>query len=133
MPDQAIIEAIEASPLNRGLSGRDWLATPGNIPIEIGDNIALFDYMGDDTFEVHFLFVNRGRLAIMAARESFRRMFEDHKAALIFGLVPEFRRDVKLLARWAGGKLAGVRETPFGPCELFVLSREMWENSVVVS
>lgn len=126
MSDQSIIQAIEASPLNRGLRGADWLATPGNIPIEIGDNVALFDWCGDDTFEVHFLFVSRGRNAIIAAKESFRRMFADHAAQLIFGLVPAFRRDVKLLARWAGGKMVGVRNTSEGPCELFVLSKEMW-------
>ena len=52
-------------------------------------------------------------------------MFDIHGADLIFGLVPDFRRDVKLLARWVGMKSAGIRMTDEGPCELFVLSAPM--------
>lgn len=126
MSDQAIISAIDASPLNRGLSGADWLAHGGNVPIVIGDDIALFDDEGDSKYQVHFLFVSRGKAAVAAAKESFRQMFENYGADLIFGLVPHFRRDVKLLARWAGGKSRGLRETSEGVCELFVLSKEMW-------
>ncbi|MBA3831666.1 MAG: hypothetical protein H0X34_07195 [Chthoniobacterales bacterium] len=130
MSDQAIINAINTSPLNRGLSGADWLAHGGNVPIVMGDDIALFDDEGDCNYQVHFLFVSRGRKAIAAAKEAFRQMFEKYGADLIFGLVPNFRRDVKMLARWVGGKLVGVRETPEGPCELFVLSKEMWSTHV---
>jgi len=126
MSDQAIITAIDASPLNRGLSGNDWLANGANVPVVMGEDIALFDYEGDSNYQVHFLFVSRGKAAVAAAKESFRQMFENYGAELIFGLVPDFRRDVKMLARWAGGKMVGVRETPYGPCELFVLSKEMW-------
>jgi hypothetical protein len=57
-------------------------------------------------------------------------MFEDHGATLIIGLVPDHRRDVKLLSRWIGGKSAGMRATSNGPCELFVLSDDMWKASV---
>lgn len=124
--DTLIIHAIEASSLNRGLRGRDWLDVPGNVPIVIGDNVALFDTLGDSVYEVHFLFVSRGRNAVIAARESFRRMFADYGAELIIGNVPDFRRDVKMLARWAGGKFVRNRVTADGVCALFVLSREMW-------
>jgi hypothetical protein len=126
MSDQIIIDAINAAPLNRGLSGVDWLAHGGNVPIVMGADIALFDNEGDSNYQVHFLFVSRGKAAVAAAKEAFRQMFENYGADLIFGLVPDFRRDVKMLARWAGGKMVGVRETPYGPCELFVLSKEMW-------
>lgn len=124
-PDDAIINAIDASPLNRGLRGVDWLNVEGNVPIVMGDDIALFDNEGGCTYQVHFLFVSRGRSAIQAAKESFRRMFEDYGADLIFGLVPNFRDDVKMLARWAGGKCVGKR----GECELYVLSKEMWSDA----
>lgn len=123
-----VIQAIDTSPLNRGLSGAAWMARPGNVPITFDNgDVALFDDEGDGTFEVHFLFKSRGRQAIQHAQESFRRMFVDHGAKLIFGLVPDFRRDVKLLARWAGGRSVGKRVTSNGVCELFVLSNAMWE------
>ena len=121
-----IISAIDSSPLNRGLSGVDWLANERNVPVVMGDDVALFDDEGDGTYQVHFLFVSRGKAAVASARESFRQMFEKYGAELIFGMVPDFRRDVKLLARWAGGKSVGLRDTPYGSCELFVLSKEMW-------
>lgn len=124
--EDTIISAIDSSPLNRGLSGADWLANGRNVPIVMGDDIALFDDEGDSVYQVHFLFTSRGKAAVASAKESFKQMFERYGADLIFGLVPNFRRDVKMLARWAGGKSVGLRETVHGPCELFVLSKEMW-------
>lgn len=130
--NQIITQAIDTAPLNRGLKGAAWLASPGNIAVTFDNNdIALFDDEGDDTYQVHFLFQSRGRKAIEHARESFRRMFVDHGCKLIFGLVPRTpehdRRDVALLARWAGGRSVGMRDTPEGPCELFVLSKAQWK------
>lgn len=123
-----IAEAIDTAPLNRGLKGADWLASKGNIPVTFDNgNVALFDNEGDGIYEVHFLFPCRGAKAIDNAREAFRVMFTEHGASLIFGLVPDKRRDVKLLARWTGMKSAGMRPTTEGPCELFVLSKSMWK------
>jgi hypothetical protein len=124
---EKVAEAIDNSPLNRGLSGAVWLASAGNIPVAFDNgDIALFDHEGGRDYQVHFLFQSRGREAIEHARESFRIMFTQHDAELIFGLVPDFRRDVKLLARWAGGKFAGKRTTSEGVCELYVLSSLMF-------
>lgn len=128
---EIVAEKIDEAALNRGVSGAAWLASEGNIPVTFDNgDIALFEHEGDRDYQVHFLFVARGREAIRHAREAFRIMFVEHGAALIFGLVPDFRRDVKLLARWAGGKCAGLRATPEGPCELFVLSNSMWKGAV---
>lgn len=128
LPNSKIAEAIDTAPLNRGLKGADWLAHPGNVPVtfENGD-IALFDHEGDGVYQVHFLFQSRGRKAIEHAREAFRVMFMEHGCTLIMGLVPDFRRDVKLLARWAGGRSIGLRDTSEGPCELFILSKMQWK------
>ena len=125
-----IISAIDASTLNRGLSGVDWLAHAGNVPVVMGQDVALFDDEGDRIYQVHFLFVSRGKAAVASAKESFRQMFEKHGADTIFGMIPDFRRDVKLLARWAGGKFVGKRDTKYGICELFVLSKEMWSATL---
>lgn len=127
LPSKIIAEAIDASPLNRGLKGADWLAFEGNVPVTFDDgDIALFDREGLGAYQVHFLFQNRGKKAIEHAREAFRIMFTEHDCNLIFGLVPDHRRDVKLLARWIGGRSSGLRNTVDGPCELFVLSRAQW-------
>lgn len=128
LPNSKIAEAIDTAPLNRGLVGTDWLAHPGNVPVtfENGD-IVLFDNEGDGVFSIHVLFQGRGRTAIEHAREAIGRMFSEHGATLIMGLVPDFRRDVKLLARWTGMRSCGIRQTRFGPCELFVLSKFQWK------
>jgi hypothetical protein len=123
--------AIDKAPLNRGLSGAAWLANDRNVPIVFGNgDIALFDYEDEGIYQVHFLFESRGRQAIAHAKQAFDQLFINHNATLIFGLVPDFRRDVKLLARWAGGKSQGIRQTSEGPCELFVLSNAMWKGTI---
>lgn len=128
MSCEPVIAAIDASPLNCGLDGAAWLADACNVSIVMGGDIALFDGDGEGSYQVHFIFTSRGKAAVASARESFRRMFEDHGTELIFGLVPDFRRDVKMLSRLAGGKSVGKRETAEGLCELFVLSKEMWKG-----
>lgn len=131
LPLETVARKIDEAALNRGVSGTAWLASEGNIPITFDNgDIALFEYEGDKNYQVHFLFVGRGREAICHAREAFHLMFVRYDAKLIFGLVPDFRRDVKLLARWAGGKCAGIRMTPEGPCELYVLSNSMWKGAI---
>lgn len=122
MTPSMIATRIDTAPLNRGLRGADWLASEGNIPVIVGDDLALFDDEGDGVFEGHYLFVSTGRKAIDNARKALRFMFGQHSAKLIFGMVPAARRDVKLMTRWLGFKSAGMRETPEGPCELFILS-----------
>ena len=100
MSTDAIIEAIETSPLNRGLRGIDWVSDERNIAIVQGDDIVLFDYEQDGMYQIHLLLESRGRAAIENIREAFRRMFDEHGAEILFGLVPDFRRDVKLVSRW---------------------------------
>lgn len=125
-----IINAINNSPLNRGLDGRAWLSDTGNIPITFDNgDIVLFDDEGEGIYQIHVLFKSRGREAIVSVKEAFRRMFLDRGAQMIMGLVPDFRRDVKMLARWSGMKSQGLRYTSEGPCELFVLSKAMWRQN----
>lgn len=127
MASQAVIKAIDESPLNRGLRGIDWVSNPANIAIEHGDDIILFDYEGDAVYQIHVLLKSRGLKALHRVRAAFAEMFLIIRAEMIFGLVPEFRRDVKIFARWCGMKFAGLRQTENGPCELYVLSKDMWK------
>ncbi len=129
LPAHIIADKINHFPLNMGVDGAEWLASPGNIAISFDNgDVALFEVEGPDEYQVHFLFVARGREAINHARESFRQMIETHRAKLIFGMVPGSRRDAKIFARWTGGKSAGMRATENGPCELFVMSDTMWKG-----
>ncbi len=134
LPNKIIAQAIDTAPLNRGLKGADWLASEGNIAVTTDDgDITLFDNEGDGVYGIHVLYRSRGRKAIERAQDAIRVMFEEHGANLIFGLVPAFRNDVKLLARWTGMHSAGSRYGPEGvglpyvEFELFVLSKFQWK------
>ena len=132
LPAEIVIEKIDQAPYNEGVSGAAWLASEGNISITFDNgDVALFENEGEHTYQVHFLFESRGRKAIENARQSFKTMFVQHQAELIFGLVPDHRRDVKLLSRWIGGKFAGKRSTPQGVCELYVLSNTMYFKGAI--
>ena len=128
MHAQTIIEVIDTSPLNRGLRGVDWLADNRNIPVVVDEDVTLFDYESAGMYQVHVLYKSRGRQAIDRAKEAFAEMFTKHNASVIIGLVPDFRRDVKLVARWTGGKNTGLVETEHGPCEVYVWTDEMWKR-----
>lgn len=127
-----VINAINNSPLNRGLDGCAWLSTPGNIAItfENGD-IALFEptYGSRDirsienTYAVHILFESRGRQALDHLKEAFRQMIEDHGATILYGHVPDFRRDTKIMVRWAGCRSLGKVNTSEGLCETFIFAK----------
>lgn len=124
-----IISAIDRSPYNRGLSGAEWLAIAGNQPFafENGD-VILFEDTGDRIFHVHYLFDKaRGREALKQARAAFKVMFEKHKARALAGLTPLDNRAARMFNRLVGGKSIGIVETPFGPCEKFVMTRQMWK------
>lgn len=123
-----IAQAIDQAPLNRGLSGADWLSIPGNVAVSFDNgDIALFDDEGDGTYEGHLLFTSRGKEALRHVKEAFSTMFIEYGAKLLFGLVPEDRRDVKLLLRWAGARSRGLRYTVHGFCELFILTNASWK------
>lgn len=126
---QQIIEAIDSSPLNRGLKGVDWLASPDNVSFIRDGDITLFDSEGADTYQIHILYKSSGNMAVRSARIAISWLFDRCGAEVIFGMVPEFQRHVKLIARWSGMKSVGQRETPFGPCEMFVLSKDMWKGA----
>lgn len=103
------------------------MASKGNTAVTFPNgDIVLFDDEGDKIYQVHVLFESRGREAIVRVRAAFQQMFEERGARVIFGMVPNFRRDVKLLARWCGMKAQGLRWTPAGACELYVLPKILW-------
>ncbi len=123
-----IVAAINESPLNRGLIGEEWCADPSNIPIIAGSDVTLFDGEGAGVYQAHLLYKSRGRAAILRLKEAVAEMFAMHGAQLIFALVPDFRKDAAFVARSVGGKFVGKRNTLYGKCDLFVLSKEMWEG-----
>jgi hypothetical protein len=120
---------IDGSPYNRGVSGAEWVSRPGNqsVVFRNGDTV-LFEDAGDKTFNVHWLFEDaHGKQAIAQARIAFNQAFDVHGALALTGLTPVENRAARIFNRWMGGKSLGIIETPFGPCEKFLLTRQMWK------
>jgi hypothetical protein len=121
---EIVIGAINSSPLNCGLKGSDWVSDHRNVAIVEGEDIVLFDYEAPGVYQIHVLLSSRGRGAEGCIKRALYRVFRDHAAEFVFGMVPDFRRDVKMMARWVGMKSQGKRSTREGLCELFVIRRE---------
>lgn len=120
---------IDRSPLNRGAVGADWVSRPGNrsVAFRNGD-VVLFEDAGDSIFFVHWLFdTARGKEAKAQARIAFNQAFDSFGADALTGLTPVENRAARIFNRWMGCKALGIMETPFGPCEKFLLTRQMWK------
>jgi hypothetical protein len=79
---QIIAQAIDTAPLNRGLKGADWLAFDGEHSHRVGRGRrhAFRLSEGDGIYEIHVLYVSRGREAINQASKRSGSMFEEHGA-----------------------------------------------------
>lgn len=125
MHDALIISAIDTSPMNRGLSGADWLANPDNFAVVEGKDVALFDGEADGVYQFHMLYESRGKAAIAFTRKAFAEAFE-RGAQLIYGQTPVVMRHAILMARWVGGKFDRIVKTEYGDCAVHYLSKDMW-------
>lgn len=126
---RTVINAIDTAKLNRGLRGIEWLNTKGNVACVSGEDVVLFDYEGEGTYEGHVLMKSRGRDALETARKALNHIFEQHEAVLVFALVPLFRKDANIFVRWLGMNYQGDQETSEGPCALFTLSASSWKRA----
>lgn len=123
-----IIEAIDQSPYNRGLDGAAWLRETTSHPIVFKNgDVMLFEDKGNRIFDVHFLFDKAGgRAALDQAKIGFGTTFQRGAMALV-GLVPIDNRKCRIFCRLLGCRSVGIHQTPFGACEKFVMTRQMWK------
>lgn len=118
-----IIHEIDNSPLNRGLRGVDWVRDPRNVAVWEGDDLALFDYVSPGVYEGHFFFESRGREAVRVTKMLTQRMF-DYGAQMLIGYVPLENRKAGVIARSAGYRFAGMRDTEDGPVLVYLNAPE---------
>lgn len=123
---ERIIHEIDHSPMNRGLRGVDWVADPRNISMLVGENdLVLFDYLGTGQYAIHLFLESRGKDAVDAVRAAASIMFRDHAAKILTAHVPEFRKDVAVIARYAGWHYAGTQDTIHGPVRVYLTAPEI--------
>jgi len=124
MTPQDIAILIDESPMNRGLRGADWVGDEGNRAICLNGNVMLFEPCGPN-FEFHWLKTATGaRQIILDTREAMRQVFSETQAPMIFGLIPDNRRDSKTMARWVGAQSKGRFKTLLGVVEAFAITPE---------
>lgn len=131
MHRQEISDLIDKSPMNRGLSGADWLADDRNILVEDGDDRIMFDYERPGTYQFHWLTSSRGRKAIDRAKAALTHMFEEHGAEVVYGMVPVGRKDVRLMARLIGAKIVGPGWEDGEEFQVFVMTKETRQGVTV--
>ena len=133
MNTQEIARLIDASPMNRGMVGASWLAIPGNIALssEYGD-VVLFERVAAGVYEFHWLCVSSGqgvRSVVDWTLSCIDQVFEDSGCQLMFGLVPDDRRDSRMMARFIGSKFVGKVPTDHGICQMFIMTKEIREGA----
>lgn len=121
-----IINAIDGAELNRGLRGADWVEDPRNIAIVEGADVILFDHDSPGVFEIHVLLASRGKAAVECIKTALGSMFRERGAEVIFGMVPEHRRDVAMMARWCGLKSVDKVSWLGDRVELFRITKQQW-------
>lgn len=105
----------------------DWLNDPANLCLTDGRNMLLFSRESDATYSLHWLLVDRGREAFLAATELLRTFFLDYGARMVFGLVPAHCRASAWFTRQMGFRSSGMEETEMGAQERFTLTRQEFE------
>lgn len=123
-----LAQAIASSPFNRGLTAEEWLADPLHVLIERGGDFGLFEPEGEGLWNAHWLFRSRGRAALEAARDMFRELFDVRGAISVSGLTPIECRHGRMFNRWLGCRSQGIIETEHGPCEIFIMTAQMWKE-----
>ena len=103
-----------------------WLCQEGNLALTDGDgNWALFEKSEDGIYTGHYFFVVRGRAAKKLALQMLAFFFEETGIKTLRGLTPLANLGARWMSRQIGFKGHGVIQTVNGPCELFILTKEV--------
>jgi hypothetical protein len=110
-----------------GVNPAEYLEDKGNINIVKGVSAGLFVYQYPGVYIGHYLFDDKGRDALLLAKEMLAEMFHTHAAQTILGITPDYNRPAKFITRRLGFTSQGGIETEDGPCEMFTLTRKDYE------
>jgi len=113
-----------------GLDVEEWLKDDQNIALTNKDgDVSMFEHFYPGAVYGHYFYHNRGKAAIETATSHLKELFENYDVKLIQGLTPITHLGARWLAKKIGCKSQGIIHTKVGPCELFLISKEEWENN----
>lgn len=109
-----------------GFEPEEWLSHPLNLALSDGDgNVSLFELGSDGIYTGHYFFIVRGKAAKRVATEMLAFFFDNTDAKAIRGLTPLTNLGARWMSRQIGFKGHGVVQTDNGPCELFIITKEL--------
>lgn len=114
-----------------GLNLEEWLENKTNVClINEDEDLALFEFDSNGIYSGHYFFKSRGKKAVASAQKFLQAFIAQHNPQVIKGLTPLENLGARWLSRHIGFKGFGVVQTPVGPCELFILTKKDWENTL---
>lgn len=106
--------AITTHQVGSDFSAKAWLADARNVALRIGNDMAMFEYMGPGVAMGHIWFHSRGRKAFTRAKSLLDHMASDYGVNRIMGEVPCWRHDVQRFVRKLGFTAIGIAERQIG-------------------
>lgn len=115
--------ASQAADLVRdGFTPKTWLSDPNHIALTDGRNIGMFEAQEEaGVFFGHTIFQDRGRTAIEAAKSIIKFLVDFFGARIIRGETPIGKRNARWFSRQVGFHSLGIKATPHGDVEQFVM------------
>lgn len=126
--DPVVVDEIIARDSGGDVDTAPWLADDRNVAIEAGDDLALFQWEGGDTYSVHWFFAARGREALTVGADMLSAIFDLYGAQAVWGMTPADKRAARWFNRKLGCTSRGLIDRPDGQVELFIMGREQWES-----
>lgn len=114
-----------------GFYPEEWLASESNIALTDNEgNICLFEREFGNIVTGHYFFEARGKKALDLSYDMLKEIFTGpYNVDVIRGLTPITKLGARWLSTKIGFKSYGVIHTHQGPCILFILTKEEWENA----
>lgn len=114
-----------------GLNPQEWLKNDCNVCLtDCLGNLCMFEKVAPSVFDGHYFFKVRGKNALDLAKKMLNKFVLEFSPKIIKGLTPLEHLGARWMSRQLGFKSYGVVQTPVGPCELFILTKEDWENKI---
>lgn len=108
---------------------KDWLTNYDNIALTDGaGNFCLFEFELPGVYSGHYFFNVRGKEAVKLAKEMLNKVFNCPEVEIIRGLTPVEKLGARWLSRKLGFTSYGAVETKSGYCELFIQTKEEYNN-----
>lgn len=127
---ERIAKAVSLAPDTEDFDAEEWVANEDNIALTDGDgNYILFQYEYPGALQGHYFFEKaRGKEAISLSQLALGLAFDAFDVKLIFGLTPLTNQGALWLSRKIGFNKQGIVDTPKGPCMMFTMTKDEYEE-----